>query len=994
MPPNYNPNSTLVRGLEVRSRGLSTKRVGSAVEQAIIRWRSAATPLTALDLMLDGGTDADWPAGPAPAFGAENGTLTRVVNWPGGPRTRALVDVMARGSELQGAGNAVTFTDYAVTAVDAVSPDTGGTFALFRNAADSAAVVVGDLTAADASFAQTTPAVPNAVMGLRFTSSAFPANRHVIGIEFLIRAKGSIHVMRQRWHAGSSVWANELGPRVFSSADWTTHVYRVGEAFPERLNTSSPIDVLSHWTQARVTAWSSSTGRRLRIASHAGAGTAIDHVVMRVYSVPERRLSLGFVGPLYNWSAVPLILPADGAAASIATTVGADYSLIVRRPVPGNDPIVPEATVVLRRLTKPWAAIPNLSVHAAATVDLKGSYQPETATAAEDVLPAVRLWNGTTLRDDSLVYRGFAVDVASPLETFIDIPGAARTYRAAYVLMAADFVTSATAWVEFKLRQGPGDTGPESPVARVFKADVDSSPAVGEETVSIAGVARTVTWRRVRLDLGAGVALLAGTLARLRVSTTTGATFLVAALAHQNAVADRSQSYNADQSIAPGAGTFDAVTPGLGLGEHGDYQATVNVVPPPPSPFHATAPTFDYAGQPTPAAQLGWVPPDSTLPEMAGIAHYELQRSDDRTGWATIATLAAVGTSGFVDHEARIGVRTYYRIRTARADGTEGPWATAPALTLAAPDRGLLYLSANGAPTLSVALPDVYDGSPARGFAFPEAEEVVRRTIYGRDLPVAFRPVERRGVAFSRRLALPYGRACPRVGVPGPGQFDTLRDLAASTVDHVTVRDSEGNRWGGALSVAAGEIRLPSGMHAAAIEFFETAEAPGVVGASGPLVESNLLTPNQSQIETDTSGWEKVLADSTSTFTLTKNASVGQWDAVQTTTGLMVVRTVGPAAFGVAAVPGATYVGYGTFVRGSGAYTTRFGLQFVNATGAIISTAYSASIPDPGSGVWKTGAVEAVAPAGTAYLRLMVEFTTTVLTAASGDAFYVVRSGN
>lgn len=735
MPWDYNPNAASgLAGMEVRPMAQRSQRIGSAYEQLIQRFRAqAAGTLDILSLYGDVGSSVPaTPAGPTNKVGAGD------LNVPGSvatglPSAALLVDLCTRANELSTA--AVTVDSYAASALVAPGSDR------WRNAGDTADAVVGDVSAADSSYAQTTATYGGrGAMALSFASGAFGLTRHVIGVEFEIVSKGAIHVGTQRSGVGAT-WYGEPNPMAFSTTDLRSNLYRLGETFIEYGYNGQR---LTQWTPERVRAFASGGTRRLRIgADSTTPGAQVDYVVMRVYSIPERRLAVGLWVPKLgfqnltagagggfssnlggpqgamrvtnkalttnvatittavdhgrvagDWINVSIgdatfdgnyaitsvtattisyaktaanvasVAVVDGRAWGIPVVVsGADYSLIVRRPVPGGTAL-PAVTGRLRLLSKPLVLPLNYETRLADTIS--AGNQPATATAAEDaVLPLTASSTASGLsRGETMPYRQLNPAIAGG-ELFVPIV-AAGTYDVAYVILTADFWTKASATMNLDAGSAP------TKQFTLTRADILASPIVGQSVVKLAstGVTKTVTWHCVRLDFGTGIAFAAAATARIwtnAVSPTEDQP-LFAGLGFASGGTDHTYPGN---STMPSAVTVD-------VAEHGTSNLSVEAFrllgqkPPAPTAPTLAAASAAYAGGAAPYAQVGWTPPAP----FTGFGYYEVQRTDDRDPliWETVAKIADVAATGFADHEARIGVPTGYRIRTVRSSGVEGDW--------------------------------------------------------------------------------------------------------------------------------------------------------------------------------------------------------------------------------------------------------------------------------------------------------------------------------
>lgn len=198
-----------------------------------------------------------------------------------------------------------------------------------------------------------------------------------------------------------------------------------------------------------------------------------------------------------------------------------------------------------------------------------------------------------------------------------------------------------------------------------------------------------------------------------------------------------------------------------------------------------------------------------------GFGGFELQRMDDWTDWQTIMLATSPLVASFNDFEARVGVESDYRIRACHELDFCGAWSstvsttlTAPGVTGTAVDSDLLIFTSNarqdGSDTLAYS--EIFDGTPAKTYAFLEAAGITMQPMYLRDYQVAYHGTERGGQSFSRTIL--FNNAA--VSLSNFEQaFQSLRDLAWDSVPYVCVRDQHGSRWFANVAVGSGTIQPP-----------------------------------------------------------------------------------------------------------------------------------------------------------------------------------------
>lgn len=255
----------------------------------------------------------------------------------------------------------------------------------------------------------------------------------------------------------------------------------------------------------------------------------------------------------------------------------------------------------------------------------------------------------------------------------------------------------------------------------------------------------------------------------------------------------------------------------------------------------------EYCGVPVEAIptgityhQITWDPVNDLA--VAGFLHYELQRRDttmDADVWETVATVTTVGTTYADDYEARVGVVVSYRVRQVHEEGYTSAWSTtvtstitSPGVTGAGVDSSVLILTSNHNPAGNLAYVQLWTGTggiPSQDFTYTEAGQTTYQEMYNRDYQVAFRPLERGGVEFTRTLLINAAGVPSRTLDKGT---TALRDLAWDTVPYVAVRDENHNRWLCSLEVPSSATRdIPSAGHLviAPVQFVEVTGTPAPV---------------------------------------------------------------------------------------------------------------------------------------------------------------------
>lgn len=236
--------------------------------------------------------------------------------------------------------------------------------------------------------------------------------------------------------------------------------------------------------------------------------------------------------------------------------------------------------------------------------------------------------------------------------------------------------------------------------------------------------------------------------------------------------------------------------------------------------------------------RITWSPVWSTqgLP-ISGFGYYELQRSDQLTDWVTIMKATSPTITGFNDYEARVGLLTSYRIRTANSYLFFGSWSSTFTNTLAAPgvtgtsmgadDHVLIFTSnywQNGLRNLAYSMA-WETHRPEEAFTFPEAGQVAYQAMYNRDFYVAFHPTERGGDQFKRTILVQAAAIAPET----LADFTSLRDMAWDSMPYVCVRDEDGNRWFANITVPTGRVMRDRKLYLADIGVVETTATAATV---------------------------------------------------------------------------------------------------------------------------------------------------------------------
>jgi len=202
-----------------------------------------------------------------------------------------------------------------------------------------------------------------------------------------------------------------------------------------------------------------------------------------------------------------------------------------------------------------------------------------------------------------------------------------------------------------------------------------------------------------------------------------------------------------------------------------------------------------------------WTPTTLTR---ENFVNYEVQRLEPTVtdpAWMTVAIISPTGTAVtgvvdaptcFDDYSMVYDTSVCYRVRQKRVDGGLSEFIDVVCGTTPAPTGSDLIITTPGDPTLSVAFAEAHTSLPIEHeWELLDAEQQTLRTVYGRDKHFSFRPLEKLGLRFRRRLTI--SALCTPVK-PCLQVADGIRQVVQSPTGLV-VRDTCGNRWYAAVAV-------------------------------------------------------------------------------------------------------------------------------------------------------------------------------------------------
>lgn len=149
----------------------------------------------------------------------------------------------------------------------------------------------------------------------------------------------------------------------------------------------------------------------------------------------------------------------------------------------------------------------------------------------------------------------------------------------------------------------------------------------------------------------------------------------------------------------------------------------------------------------------------------------------------------------------------------------------------------------------------------------------------------------------------------------------------------------------------------------------------------------NLLTANQADLTTDTTGWTAYNIATLTRETGTYMEGVGSLKLTATGAGDMGAQTLtGTSA--VAVTAGVTYAGFASFRSASASRNTKVGIRWWTSAGVAISTTFGSSVAATSAG-WTKAFYSAEAPATAAYASVVAQ----VLSAALAEVWFVDAVG-
>jgi hypothetical protein len=810
---DWNPKYPRLLGVEYVAAGTRHETVDSPLDQNVLVW----------DALRTGEVDwVDLYAGP--------GTFTPPLDTRYASKARPMiVDLQAEGDEPY----TISSTVYAPTAVTGI--------ASIVNENLSTPVTVSRITTANDGLFMAAPAIGDGTR-VQFDTAAFPLTRRVLSVQIFMRCNLTARLRRLDNLALSS----EANP-------WFVDIPLLapGGAFIDKTITWGEVKVdagesdWTHWTAQDVRDFRAGGPRQIAITCRAVPGAwRLDQVYMRVFWTTENRVGLGInqvsIIP-FQWNRFELI-QADGSG-SPSLTQGDPMSLTLRRIIDYSVDNVAGPTVCSWRHLRGYSLDPvaRWESHAMRQTPLVSI---DGIGARREGIAAARFGDATVQVEDTQPYEiqrgGWCYDGSEVYQDIdVDAGAAGTTYGQVYAFVGYDFEKPRPeAPLLVEVRNGPVGSG--AVVFSQVQVTVDEvarlrniSPVLADHDD------QNIDYRQVRLRFPESQTLPVGPYTILFTSpgTSQARAWRIGALISDDIPGD--ETFQGSSGFAQGEWTnyYTGLPDTLaGSGWSSDLQVCLAEVPAAVTGVGVAAGSLaghhaeicqgsvclGCADEATLFAAVTWSPAPSGSPN---VASYQIDRMDDVTPWERVAHVDGRLTDRWEDMEVRLGVTSWYRVRSLRTDDVSGDWSD-PVSILMPGTQVALSLSSNAATGMAVCYPEVFTGSESvREFEFLEAGDTTFTAMYGRDKQVAFRPAERRGDRFQRIVLL---QAFCSVESPTRAIFHPLQDIAWAPIPYVCVRDGEGNRWYANVQVPSGNVRTPDRRTFAEIIVTEVAAQPHI----------------------------------------------------------------------------------------------------------------------------------------------------------------------
>ena len=145
---------------------------------------------------------------------------------------------------------------------------------------------------------------------------------------------------------------------------------------------------------------------------------------------------------------------------------------------------------------------------------------------------------------------------------------------------------------------------------------------------------------------------------------------------------------------------------------------------------------------------------------------------------------------------------------------------------------------------------------------------------------------------------------------------------------------------------------------------------------------TNVLSPNQASLETNTSGWEATTNCAVARSTSQASVGSASLEMTASASGDMVANTTAATKFAITA--NQEFSAIADFRANSTARSVAVGIRYLTSSGTTISTTYGTSVTDSSS-AWTTANATVTAPVNATHAQVFVK----VVSAGSGEIHYV-----
>lgn len=555
----------------------------------------------------------------------------------------------------------------------------------------------------------------------------------------------------------------------------------------------------------------------LEISAAAGAAAGIMSLMLQPTIQTETRLATAYglaaTGLSTGWTPFPTLAVDDHSSASWAKSNTGTYTVLFSTGLYGGQAVLPNPYSTAPENTgnqafpsNGWFGQQVATVRAVPTV--------ATATKGPGA-PAIFMRTASAVGVDAQPYvapLSVVCDVNTPLEQQISNPGA-HTYNVVQFLALLN-------------PDGRGGVTQNGPLTAELHKRSDDSLLCGPVTIDTTDVPADGQWHRVAAEWAVGATLTANEGVYVKLQSTATVGWHIGGLTTYQPGDNAAFPTNADAASRSFGGTGDhGLINGIGNGNL-DFTVTIAVPPAPPGTLaiserstpNTLATTGNAQAGPISVTHLTWA-----ATSLGGqFAFYEIQRLDDDPllpgpTWADLIFIVDETKHAWDDIEPRRtvdkGIASHYRIRVVNTLGIASTWATFAAISISA-NPCCIYLTSNLAPTMPVAF---FDETPYP-FSWPEMSDVKLDKFLGRDFRVQFKPTERLGDAFTRRIIVALNdHAIADTGAatyrPGRPAFEPILEAVRAVTPYIAWSDSHGNRWFASVVLTAGEETESMGLY-------------------------------------------------------------------------------------------------------------------------------------------------------------------------------------